>query len=342
MRTCPKCGRANDVTRKFCVRCGTSLLAAAEESKPKPSTVAIPELGRVTTAASLKRSGLAEVSAGTEEPSSTGKPGTVTPGEIRRPESETAAVAPEEREVTPSLGETSPVEGEVKELTKPSDVEMEKGKETVRQILERVREAETRAKEASLSTHEPPEEVSGIVEVEKPAALSLPEHKQIETSVASRPERASFPVSETGRTVPSVAAATVSSTADEYLRDEKVRKIELDIKAFGTERRQLQSDMDNLRMRLDAEVERYRTAADTKKTRAESIARDLALAKKEWEEADKEYKNAEDHRKKELSTAEKRIEDVDKRSRKAEDAKRKRIEEIERAKQKLEEESKKA
>ena len=206
-----------------------------------------------------------------------------------------------------------------------------------------MREAETRAKEASPSTHEPPEEVSGIAEIEKPAALSLPEHKQIETSVASRPERASVSLSgiETRGTIP-LAAAAVSTTADEYLRDEKVRKIELDIKAFGTERRQLQSDMDNLRMRLDAEVERYRTAADTKKTRAESIARDLALAKKEWEEADKEYKNAEDHRKKELSTAEKRIEDVDKRSRKAEDAKRKRIEEIERAKQKLEEESKKA
>ncbi|MGY5853476.1 MAG: zinc-ribbon domain-containing protein, partial [Candidatus Thorarchaeota archaeon] len=31
MRNCPKCGRANNVTRKFCTRCGASLLVSLEE-----------------------------------------------------------------------------------------------------------------------------------------------------------------------------------------------------------------------------------------------------------------------------------------------------------------------
>jgi hypothetical protein len=235
------------------------------------------------------------------------------------------------------------VEGAAKEPIKTAEVEYEEGKEIVKQILEKVREAETRTKkEASPSTLEPPEAVGETAEIEE-ATPSLPEHGGIER-ISSPPERVPTfrPAVEPRGTVPSVAAAAVSTTADEYLRDEKVRKIELDIKALGTERRQLQNDVNNLRMRLDAEVERYRTTADTKKARAESIARDLALAKKEWDDADKEYRNAEGHRKKELATVEKRIEDVDKRSKKAEDAKRKRIEEIEKAKQKLEEESKKA
>jgi hypothetical protein len=344
LRTCPKCGRANDVTRKFCVRCGASLLVVAEETKPKPSAVVIPEIGRVTTAASLKRSSVADAPAGTDESRGAEKPEVVAPREVRRPEPEMAAEIPEEAEITPSLDEISPEEAGVKEPTKTAEVQYEEGKEIVKQILEKVREAEAQAKkEASPSAPEPPEALTEIAEIEEEAAFSLPEHKEIETRVASRPERvpATMPETETRGAVPSVAAAAVSTTADEYLRDEKVRKIELDIKAFSTEHRQLQSDMDKLRMRLDAEVERYRTTADAKKARAESIARDLTLAKKEWDEADKEYKNAEDHRKKELSTAERRIEDVDKRSKKAEDAKRKRIEEIEKAKQKLEEESKK-
>ena len=343
MRTCPKCGRANDVTRKFCVRCGASLLGAPDETKPKRSAVAIPELGRVTTAASLKRSGITEEPAETEAPLGAEKSEVVVPREVLPPEPEMAAEVPEETEMTSFSDKTRPVEGVVEEPTKTAEVESEEGKEIVKQILEKVREAETRTKkEATPSTPEFPETTSETPQIEE-AVPSLPEHRETER-ILSRPERvsASMPTVETRGTVPSVAAAAVSTTADEYLRDEKVRKIELDIKALGTERRQLQSDMDSLRMRLDTEVERYRTAADARKARAESIARDLALAKKEWDDADKEYKNAEDHRKKELSSAEKRIEDVDKRSKKAEDAKRKRIEEIEKAKQKLEGESKKA
>ena len=39
MRTCPKCGRANQPTRKYCVRCGGNLLSVEK----KPRTIAEPE-----------------------------------------------------------------------------------------------------------------------------------------------------------------------------------------------------------------------------------------------------------------------------------------------------------
>ncbi|TFG03817.1 zinc ribbon domain-containing protein, partial [Candidatus Thorarchaeota archaeon] len=43
MQTCPKCGRANDVTRKYCVRCGASLLKRDEDSTPEPVKAPKPE-----------------------------------------------------------------------------------------------------------------------------------------------------------------------------------------------------------------------------------------------------------------------------------------------------------
>ncbi|MHA1934434.1 MAG: zinc-ribbon domain-containing protein [Candidatus Thorarchaeota archaeon] len=48
MRTCPKCGRNNNPTRKFCTRCGASLLGGAVEEPPKEKT-AVPEKGPMRT-----------------------------------------------------------------------------------------------------------------------------------------------------------------------------------------------------------------------------------------------------------------------------------------------------
>ncbi len=333
MKTCPKCGRANDVTRKFCVRCGASLLATAEAAKPKAPAAVVPETGRVTTAASLR--GAKEVEGVTEGEE------TSSADEIRVP----SMAAPEETKVTTSSYEM-PLEttGE-KGSAEVAGVESEKGKEVMKLVLEKVKEAEARAKkEAAAPKLEPSAGVFETAATAEEAEPLVPEREEPKAAVGSSVRIPSVlrPSEEEAKGfVSSVSAAAVSTTADEYLRDEKIRKIELDIKALGLEHKQLQSDLDNLRARLDPEVERYRTAADAKRTRTESIERDLKLAKKEWDDADKEYKNAESHRKKELSAVEKRIEDVDKRTKKAEESKKKRIEEIEKEKQKLEEESKK-
>ncbi|MFX1330949.1 MAG: zinc finger Ran-binding domain-containing protein [Promethearchaeota archaeon] len=57
MRVCPKCNKSNLPTRKYCIRCGASLIVppkkrAVVDDSPKP---AVPELGRVTTGEDMAR-----------------------------------------------------------------------------------------------------------------------------------------------------------------------------------------------------------------------------------------------------------------------------------------------
>ena len=54
MRKCPKCGRNNNPTRKYCTRCGASLLKGAVEETPEEKT-AVPEAEPVTTAETPQR-----------------------------------------------------------------------------------------------------------------------------------------------------------------------------------------------------------------------------------------------------------------------------------------------
>ncbi|MHA2021589.1 MAG: zinc-ribbon domain-containing protein, partial [Candidatus Thorarchaeota archaeon] len=37
MRTCAKCGKANLPTRKYCLRCGTSLIPSEKSEPQKPA-----------------------------------------------------------------------------------------------------------------------------------------------------------------------------------------------------------------------------------------------------------------------------------------------------------------
>jgi hypothetical protein len=63
MRVCSNCGKSNLDTRKFCIRCGRSLLEKKTEVKratapvPAPET---PEVGRVVTGATIKESRASE------------------------------------------------------------------------------------------------------------------------------------------------------------------------------------------------------------------------------------------------------------------------------------------
>ncbi|MCK5301577.1 MAG: hypothetical protein KAJ96_00425 [Candidatus Thorarchaeota archaeon] len=290
MRMCAKCGKANDVLRKHCTRCGASLLKEAEDSKPKPST-SIPESGRVVTGSTVE--------------------------ELEEPEE---AVSPE-----------------------PVQVDYKEGKEVVKKILERVKAAETRAKDEETASQ--PETDVEVLEEEPPEEMAEPMIPEGPTAEAEMPydEPAAPPPEEVREQKPAPVApqSMVSAAVEDHVRDERIRNLESDIKAFNTERGQLQSELDKLRSRLDEGVERYHTVAETKRTRAERIERELSLAKKEYNDANNEYKNAENRRKKELSNAEKRIRDMDKRVKKAHDAKDKRIRDLEKERLKREEDAKK-
>ncbi len=304
MRTCAKCGKANDVIRKHCVRCGASLLDTAVDSKPKPSEY-VRKLGRVVP--------------------------------------EAIDDSDEEQLVRPSEVSSDQLETEEVVSPEPVQVDHEEGKEVVKRILERVKAAETRTMSEEASSQ--PETDVEVLEEERPEEMAepmIPEELAAESEIPDA-EPATPPPEEMRAQEPvSVAPAlTVSAAVDDHIRDEKIRKLESDIKVYNIEREQLQSELDKLRSRLDKEVERYRTIAETKRTRAESIERELSLAKNEYNDANKEYKNAENGRKKELSNAEKRIRDVDKRVKKAHDARDKRIRDLEKERLKREEEAQK-
>ena len=373
MRTCAKCGKANDVTRKYCTRCGASLLKTAEEPKPKPS-VDIPEVGRVVTGASMMKEEPSEEVSSVEEPIVSDDERIVRPSEVSVDRVRTAdrhmektefekaqetfadseKLDPEERMLRAS--ELQGLEVEVEEPTIPVGVESESvpepesgehkdGKEVVKQILERVRAAEASAKgEEDTTVPEvdmaaPPEELEEVdssISYEEPVIES-----EVEDSYAEEPAPPPPVVKPVEEHIP-MSPATLSTAVDDIARDEKIRTFESDIKAHGIEKQQLQSEYDKMLARLDEEVERYRTAAETKRIRAEGIERELKLAKKEYDEANKEHKNVENRRKKELSDAEKRMKEVDKRMKKAEDAKEKRIRDLEKERLKREEEARKA
>ncbi|MFQ5833156.1 MAG: hypothetical protein ACE5H4_10670 [Candidatus Thorarchaeota archaeon] len=56
MRVCSKCNKANLPTRKYCIRCGTTLITPPKRARAETSPAAeVPEIGKVTTEASIAR-----------------------------------------------------------------------------------------------------------------------------------------------------------------------------------------------------------------------------------------------------------------------------------------------
>ncbi len=352
------------MTRKYCTRCGASLLKVADEKTAKPSA-SIPEVGRVTTAASLKKAEeseeplLSEVASGSDV-ERTVHASEVSPDRVRTADrymekteyeraQETFAssenASPDEHSLRASelrgldtdTEELAPPESAMGEYEAgPEPIQHKEGKEVVKQILERVKAAEARAK----AEEAPPQETRLEVEEEQ---VSFETTEPV--APAERPSGALFSSAQKATSTESFAQPSrpiVSAAAEDQVRDDKIRMLDSDIKAFNIERQQLQSEYDKLRGRLDEEVERYRAVAETKRIRTEGIERELRSAKQEYDDANKEYKNVDNRRKKELSDAEKRMGDVDKRVKKAEEAKEKRIRDLEKERLKREEEARKA
>ncbi|MHA1965493.1 MAG: hypothetical protein ACXACG_13705 [Candidatus Thorarchaeota archaeon] len=323
------------MTRKYCTGCGASLLKKVEDLEPEP--VEEPEEVPVVETPSFSE----------DEP-------LVRPSEVASEQVEMESVVPktyEEIEEAP-LSEDVSIEPEVAaDVPESAPMEYDRGKEVVKDILEKVKAAEARTRGEEVSTpsetevEPPPEET--FEEIDEPIAYEEPVvESEIEEPPADEIEPA--PQEEMLLEEPTPfapipeAPPSVSMTVDEPARDEKVRGFESDIKTFNIEREQLQSELESLRTRLDEEVDRYLTIAGTKRSRAEGLERELSLAKKEYNDANKEYKNAENNRKRRLSSAKKLIRDAEKRIKKAEDSRDKRIRDLEKERRKREEEAKKA
>ncbi len=93
----------------------------------------------------------------------------------------------------------------------------------------------------------------------------------------------------------------------EYRNDAKLGPLLLNHKIIHNELKQIESELDSVRLQQDAEVQKYHNAAEAKKIHYESLKEQLAQAKQELIDAGKQYYESEDRRKKELSGREKRF-----------------------------------
>lgn len=308
--------------RKYCRACGSSLIKKEEDPIIEP--VEKPEEEPVVETPSFSE----------DEP-------LVSPSKIASEQVEMESDAPEVYEEIPDPEEMS-IKPEEEDVPEPEPMDDERGKEVVADILEKVRTAEARTSveeisEPSGTDLEPPPPEP--VEAEEPLAYEEP---VVEPEVEVEPIIEEEPVTGfVSHEAPSETAEIPPSAEIGPEDDEKVRVLETDINAYNIELTQLQSDLDSLRDHLDAEVMRCSTVAEVKRTRVESIERELDLAKKEYSDASKEHKNVDNRRKKELQNAEKRIREVEKRIKKAEESKEKRIEDLEKERRKREEEARK-
>lgn len=355
MKNCPKCGLANDVMRKYCRRCGASLIQIEEETTPEPAGIPKEEPIALTPSVSDDE----PLVRPTSQPIAYEERPLVRPSEVASEQVETQSMETKPNVMTeePPVS-TEPSAAPVAEDTSESvSMDDERGKEVVAEIVQRVRAAEARQK-ATMETgsaepeirpppaepeiEPPPPEPPAVepIETEAPPVYTEPEPEAEKPVVVEEqaPEEEQIAVKTPAPTVASAATAVSKpSPKDEIASDDKVRSLEADINAFNLELQQLRSEFDTLRTHLDEEVERYHNVAETKRVRAESIQRDLDLAKKEYNDASKEHKNVDNRRKKELSEAEKRVHDVEKRLKKAEESKEKRIQDIEKEQRKREE-----
>lgn len=322
--------------RKFCRACGASLIKKEEDPIPEP----IEEI---------------EEESVVETPSFSEDEPLVRPSDVASEQVDMESDPPETYESIeePPVLEELRFAPEEEEVSEPEPLDDERGREVVADILEKVRAAEARARDeedtapSDTELEPPPAEP---IEMDEPLVYEEPlvELKVEDPIIEEEPEPEVMTFEEPSEVAsPTVSAAPAEVTSQSVettvvpVKDEKVRTLEIEIDAHNIELGQLKSEFDTLNTRLDDEVKRYHTVAEVKRTRTESIERELSLAKKEYSAAEKEYNNSEKHRKKELSNAEKRIHEVEKRIKKAEESRDKRLEDLEKERMKREEEERK-
>ena len=364
------------MTRKYCVRCGSSLIKSAESDESKTAEAPIEKEVAPPTATETQQVSKAEEvshvrpsevatdrvrmaerhaektelekaqeafarSEATDErmlrASEIRELQSEVDREPERPPLTTGPASPQASHIQPSEPAPTPATPE-KDSTQ---VEYDEGKEVVKQILQRVKEAESRAKGSAEA--EPP---AASATIEKPPSAPAPSAPSVDLEPEASPKTEPVEVGHVSAepkpapVEPSTAepVTSVKPTPDLTI-DQKVRQIDTDIKTLTIEKEQLRNELATLQNRLDEDVEQLRIAAETKRTQAEAAEREYRLAKKDYEDAKKEFKKGEKRRKKEISDAEKRIKNTEKKMKKARNAREKRVREIEKERLKREAES---
>ncbi len=120
-----------------------------------------------------------------------------------------------------------------------------------------------------------------------------------------------------------------------YRNDAKLGPMLLDHRIIHDELKQIESELDSVRLQQDTEVQRYQNAAEAKKIHYESLKEQLSQAKQELIDAGKKYYESEDRRKKEVASREKQLTKLQRSISKIEAAIDKRIHVLDSKKKKL-------
>lgn len=363
MRTCAKCGRANQPTRKYCTRCGASLLKIAEEEKPPA-----PEKPIVT-----------ETPAAPVAPPAT--PAADAPL-VRPSKVETDRLRPAERHV-----EKTELEKAQEAFARAEDVGI--AEETGAGIVETkmLRASEVRELMDSAAGWSEPAPTQPSETLETPAPPAMPTPKDIERGIlgskseyVEKPAPIPEPPQPSGESIappgapvspkpapaitpaptptPTVEAkATTPAPQDvtaemweyeakipdkAYLKDVTIKGNLSDLKHLLIELKQVESDLRTCRSRQDESVQQYKNTAEVKRVNFESFQEQVKHAKDEWNDAEKEYRRAEDRRKNEVSSREKRIDKIQKQIKKGESSMEKRVRALDKEKEKLAQEQAKS
>jgi hypothetical protein len=380
LKICIKCGRSNNVTRKYCVRCGASLIQPIKKEEPK-EVARIPEAAQPATRETTPR-------AETPKEPPTPKPaGIITSGGLAKPSS---IQQDRVRTTEHHVGKT--------ELNKAKDafhradqVGTEEGHggiveprmlraSEVRELMESMVNSQeapiTQPPESMVQAELSPQRTSeiGIAPVVTPppveehitsakptlAPKAEPEVKprEEEAKLSPKPPPRAMPVLQAKEPVvevapPPVAPERVIEAADiaqtrkaenktespiarihdpKYLNDAKLGPMLLDHKIVHNELKQIESELDSVRLQQDTEVQKYHNAAEAKKIHYESLKEQLSQAKQELIDAGKKYYESEDNRKKEVASREKQLTKLQRSISKIEAAIDKRIHELDRKK----------
>jgi hypothetical protein len=370
MRNCPKCGRANQPTRKYCIRCGGLLLSVEQ----KPKTISSPTETHVAPEPVIKEvqppassTGEARVTTNDEwvKPSQVSRDRVRTADGSLKPKSEFEK-AKEAFARADKVGIEETGEGIIEtRMLRASEVqelmsELESQRQTSVAPPPSTPAAPPPSTMQAPPTSPPPQPAPSRTEpiVPEPSApvqetartppgiVVTPEPKP--TSSPQKPPMPDFSARASSTTAPSakpVATPTKTSipeiqsilssvTDPEYLQDSQVKDTVNDLTNLHTEMTQFNSDLDAVRSRLESEVRDYWNVAEVKRIHFESIEEELRLAKQEWNDSIKVYQQAEKRMKNEVSSREKRIKDIEKRIEKTEGNIEKRVKELDKEKEK--------
>ena len=394
MRTCPSCGKANNPIRKYCVRCGKSLLTSKADKPvktPTPSTKQ-PEIAESTRIS--QESDIAEKAVSTT-PSVTSGDQWVRPSEISKDRMRTTSTSRGKSEMEKAKEAFARAEqvGIQEEGGDIVETRMLRASE-VRELMQETPPQPQIHQQPIKRTQSPPIQrpqgippgaPPGAAPISPPAQTSVERERVTSTPAApssSPPMRKEIPASmiapqkppspdigqgtltpQAPQRSPELINAHRPATAEytsgiSLAASQEAHKQEMDaimscithpedlqdgkIKDFLSELRNLHTEIQlvtvnqiSISSQLDTRVRESQNKAEVKRIQYESISEQMRLAKQEWDDAKKEFENAENRQKKEISAIEDKIKNIQKRIDKAEGGVKKRVGELNKVREKI-------